>query len=236
FKLRARDWDEPITAEDTKVLKEWEYLKLKDEIAEFVGGSDPSEPFRFLPQKIRVIQNDKLDLDYGPQFEPSPLSVSETLERWLTKEKMLELAENAGWNLRQVLAPTRTTPAVIKKPISFRRGEQRRVEQPSPGIVSSAVPNKRKGTIEFGTPTVSFDLNTATWIIESHPANLFFIRFGLTLIQEGVSQLSICPECRRIFYRVRKQKYCSKTCINRVSRRKWLENPKNKKKDRRWAR
>src|SRR5262249_40866776 len=90
--------------------------------------------------------------------------------------------------------------------------------------------------IDFGTPTVSFALTTATWVIESDPKNLFFIRFGLTLIQEGASQLATCQECKRIFYRVRKQKYCSKTCINRVSRRNWLKNPKNRTKNKKWAR
>src|SRR5262249_40385562 len=55
-------------------LKEWQYLKLKEEIIEFVGGNDPSEPFRLLPAKIRI--EDELESDYGPTFKPSPLSVS----------------------------------------------------------------------------------------------------------------------------------------------------------------
>jgi hypothetical protein len=96
---------------------------------------------------------------------------------------------------------------------------------------------KRSMTINFGHPTVHFNMRTAKWVIEhDHPWHLFFIRFGLALMEEGTSQIQSCPECSRAFYRVRKQKYCSKTCINRVSRRKWLENPKNKKKERQWAR
>src|SRR5262249_26342123 len=95
---------------------------------------------------------------------------------------------------------------------------------------------KKLQTISFGNPRVSFDMRTATWVIEhNHPWHLFFIRFGLVLMEEGTSQVQACPECGRLFYRVRKQKYCSKTCINRVSRRNWLANPKNKKKDRQWA-
>src|SRR5262249_7141942 len=96
---------------------------------------------------------------------------------------------------------------------------------------------KKRKIIYFGNPRVSFYMPTAKWLIEEdHPWKLFFIRFGLVLMEEGTSQVQKCPECSRVFYRVRKQVYCSKTCINRVSRRKWLEKPNNKKKDRQWAR
>lgn len=214
-------------------LKEWQYLKLKEEVIEFVGGNDPNEPFRFLPEKIRI-EDDEMESDYGPTYKPSPLSVSETLERWLTKDTMIILAVSAGWYLEKALAPPQTVPA--RKPIeavSFRTRPGEQVDQPSPFPLRKEI--KIVPTIDFGTPTVSFDLSTATWAIESDPENLFFIRFGLTLIQEGTSQLATCPECKRIFYRVRKQVYCSKTCINRVSRRNWLKNPRNRKKDRQWA-
>src|SRR5262249_26866228 len=159
-----------------KELKEWEFLKLKEEVIEFVGGNDPSEPFRFVPKKIRV--EDEAYDDFGPVFEPSPLSVSETLERWLTKENMAVPPFNAAPYLGEALAPPRTVPAVTRKPFSFvrRPGEQQQVEQPSPVPLRKEI--KIVPTIDFGTPTVSFDLSTATWVIESDPKNLFFIRFG----------------------------------------------------------
>jgi hypothetical protein len=49
------------------------------------------------------------------------------------------------------------------------------------------------------------------------------------------SRIDSCPECHRLFLRVRKQIYCSKRCINRVTRRKWLKDPANQKKESRWA-
>src|SRR5262249_10216380 len=113
-----------------KELKEWQYLKLKEEVIEFVGGNDPSEPFRFVPETILVRDEDYED--DGPTFtnKPSPLSVSETLERWLTKENMAALAFNARWSLKKALAPpkTETVPVVTRKRISFKKGGEQHVE------------------------------------------------------------------------------------------------------------
>lgn len=39
-----------------------------------------------------------------------------------------------------------------------------------------------------------------------------------------------CPECATIFYRIRKQQYCSCQCVNRVNARKWRASPEGKKK------
>lgn len=77
---------------------------------------------------------------------------------------------------------------------------------------------------------VEIEVPTATWIVEADPTHLFFIRFGLALMERGISEIQACPECARVFYRVRKQKYCSKTCINRVSRRNWLNKPRTERK------
>ena len=32
-----------------------------------------------------------------------------------------------------------------------------------------------------------------------------------------------CPECSDLFLKIRKQKYCSRTCVNRVNKRDWRE-------------
>ena len=47
----------PKLIEGLKELKEWEYLKLKEEVIEFIGGDDPNEPFRF------GIEKEPLDYD-----------------------------------------------------------------------------------------------------------------------------------------------------------------------------
>jgi hypothetical protein len=65
---------------------------------------------------------------------------------------------------------------------------------------------------------------------------IFSLACWRTLDTEETAFIAVCPECRRMFYRVRgRQKYCSKRCINRVSRREWLKKAKNRKKESEWA-
>jgi hypothetical protein len=195
-------FETPESIPELKELKEWEFLKLKEEVIEFIGGDDANEPFRFGIKKEPVAYDKNLFPIWGRRR-----ILSDAIGEFLTREELAGLCVRAGGYLDTYIREERVTE------------------------VSS-----ESETISFGDPTVSFNMRTATWFIESSsPAHLFFIRFGLVLMQEGTSEIQKCPECRRAFYRVRKQKYCSKTCINRVSRRKWLEDPKNKKKDRQWA-
>jgi hypothetical protein len=208
---------------DDQELKDWEYLKLREEVAEFIGGSDTNERFRF-SSKREPITFTKHDV---PIYEPITKTLREEIEQWLTREQMAELVDYAYDYLSVFLA----TQAVTDRPITFRR-DQPPVEHTDK---TKFVTKDRQHTIRFGSPTVSFHMPSATWFIEAKPVHLFFIRFGLVLMEEGTSEIQTCPECHRAFYRVRKQIYCSKTCINRVSRRNWLKNPKNRKKDREWA-
>jgi hypothetical protein len=222
---------EPLSS--LKELKEWEYLKLKEEVVRFIGGTDPDEPVRFRI-KQEPVEFDKNLFPIWP--EPSGQILEEEISEWLTMEELAVLSVRSRGYLdsytKDTVAEITSVTISLRKDATPLRHEEPRKRKVA---VPTKVVTKKSKTISFGQPTVSFDMPTATWHIESSPAHLFFIRFGLVLMEEGTSQIQTCPECERAFYRVRKQKYCSKTCINRVSRRKWLQNPKNKKKDRQWA-
>lgn len=58
--------------------------------------------------------------------------------------------------------------------------------------------------------------------------------FGLLhyLSTEPTNRLNRCPECRRLFVRVRKRLYCSRKCVNRVNARTWRQTPEGKRKNR----
>jgi len=43
------------------------------------------------------------------------------------------------------------------------------------------------------------------------------------LLAEPPDRIQQCPECETIFYRVKKQAYCSRACANRVTQRRWRE-------------
>jgi hypothetical protein len=214
----------PKSTPTLKQLKEWEYLKLKDEVIEFIGGTDVSEPVRF-GIKEKPVAFDKNGFPIWPQ--QSGRTLRDEIDEWLTKEKLAVLSVRSKGYLASYIRDEVVTETTGVSP-TFRKD--------AAPVRKRVFVRKKNETISFLSPTVSFNMRTATWLIESSPAHLFFIRFGLVLMEEGTSQIQKCPECRRAFYRVRKQKYCSKTCINRVSRRQWLAKPKNKKKERQWAR
>ena len=54
--------------------------------------------------------------------------------------------------------------------------------------------------------------------------DVFYCVLALLLGQEPTDRVQRCPECRTIFYRIRKQKYCSHVCANRVSVRRWRKS------------
>jgi hypothetical protein len=57
--------------------------------------------------------------------------------------------------------------------------------------------------------------------------DLFLLRL-VFLLQKDASHIRRCPECGVIFYRVRKQAYCSRRCTNRANMRAWRQGPNGK--------
>ena len=53
--------------------------------------------------------------------------------------------------------------------------------------------------------------------------DIFLFNLLVLLKLQPVDRLRACPECSRIFYRKRRQKYCSRDCTNRVSVRRWRQ-------------
>lgn len=52
------------------------------------------------------------------------------------------------------------------------------------------------------------------------------------LASEPTNRLKRCPECQKMFVRVRKQLYCSRKCVNRVNARTWRQTPEGRTKNR----
>ena len=53
--------------------------------------------------------------------------------------------------------------------------------------------------------------------------DLFLWHLFWLLLQEPPDRIRRCSECGTIFFRVKKQAYCSRTCGNRVTQRRWRE-------------
>ena len=55
-----------------------------------------------------------------------------------------------------------------------------------------------------------------------------FLSTLVFLLARDVAHVRRCPECQTIFYRVRKQRYCTRTCTNRANMREWRQTAKGK--------
>jgi hypothetical protein len=60
----------------------------------------------------------------------------------------------------------------------------------------------------------------------------FLMQLIMSLSQLPVNTLRRCPECETIFYRVRKQQYCSRPCVHRANMRTWRQSNAGKEYER----
>jgi hypothetical protein len=52
------------------------------------------------------------------------------------------------------------------------------------------------------------------------------------LFRHRAAPIGRCPECQTIFYRVRKQQYCTRACVHRANVRKWRQTEPGKQYER----
>jgi hypothetical protein len=60
-------------------------------------------------------------------------------------------------------------------------------------------------------------------VAKGPPHHVFLAELLSLLQQEPRDRLLHCPECNAIFYRIRKQAFCSRVCANRVTTRRFRE-------------
>jgi hypothetical protein len=60
-------------------------------------------------------------------------------------------------------------------------------------------------------------------VAEGTTRDVFLLRLWVLLGHVNTTGLLRCRECGAIFYRQRNQEYCGRTCVNRVSQRRWRE-------------
>jgi hypothetical protein len=64
----------------------------------------------------------------------------------------------------------------------------------------------------------------------------FLMVLYVRLSREPTDRILRCPECQTIFYRVRKQRYCSRPCVHRAAARKWRRTEKGQHYERQRSR
>jgi hypothetical protein len=60
-------------------------------------------------------------------------------------------------------------------------------------------------------------------IVEGSTRDAFILRVFALMVRDSTTRLRRCPECNVIFYRMGKQQYCSRPCVNRATVRTWRE-------------
>lgn len=90
----------------------------------------------------------------------------------------------------------------------------------------------------------SFDWKTDTRLcvgrnqlwISGPPRDAFLMTLLLLLVNESTDRIRVCPECERIFLRIRRQEFCSSRCVDRRNKRQWRSERKNRLLETRQAR
>jgi hypothetical protein len=74
-------------------------------------------------------------------------------------------------------------------------------------------------------PDPAVDQSKAGLIFSAPWQDAFLLLLSLCLWQVNLDNLAACPECDKLFLRVRRQRYCSRVCTNRATVREWREKP-----------
>ncbi len=166
-----------------KEMKEWEWLKVKDELQSFISGT---------PDDVFQISAELFEGDLTPEWV-------ELLRG--EAQRNFDLLLHGGLD-KTVKHPEKTVVFLLEKIGAVLAGPERKIN-------IHAMVDKPLSRL----------------------ATLFKFRTLIVLRDEGIDKITDCPECGRVFLRSRKRRYCSKLCTDRVARRVWLKDPKNRAKD-----
>jgi hypothetical protein len=123
---------------------------------------------------------------------------------------------------------------VMTPEVDYPDATLRALHQDARTIIHDMVLASREGT-EDPTLTVPLSLDLAldamgdrlhkkpVLIACGAVRDLFLLVTFMLLKEVGTDHILRCPECGRLFYRGKNQRYCSRPCVNRVSQRRWQE-------------
>jgi hypothetical protein len=96
------------------------------------------------------------------------------------------------------------------------------------------------GAADLGSMTLTlhvYRMNEAVYIDAlGELREVVLTTLALLLSRQGPAPIRRCPECQTIFYRVRKQQYCSPRCAKRASMRQWRQTEEGKAYERKRSR
>lgn len=151
---------------------------------------------------------------------------------------------NLQWELRDFLQPLHedlapgglyVCPTDTPLPEEYSREDFRALQAETRDILAMVVASRDDNRvwqrtpiqIRIGAPQVPWpaDRNPGRHLLVAQGAtrDMFLLLLWTLLGKSNTASLLSCPECGTIFFRKRNQEYCSRTCVNRVSQRRWRE-------------
>ncbi len=172
---------------DLKKMREGDMLNLREDLSNFAHHfKGPFAPEQRHPLEPVAKQISKEEL------ESMGVSSEVTAEIKLQREMTIEELRSLQSEMRSVLwgVVPGCSMDKIRLNLSFK---------------SLTLPNPFKNMEEI--PII--------WVFGSTRDVVLYELFTLLRDSEETKRIQLCPECRKIFYKVKRQKYCSQRCANR---------------------
>ncbi len=189
-------------------LRPGDWLNLREDLARFLG---------FAPQgrdtTLGAMGGAFTDTLMPPYPQDYPKDLMHTLQAEV-KGVMRALIETR----RQIPAQR---AALEKGGVRFGPPFHPAYVVPQPAIRISV----RPAWFDVANPTPAAADRNILWVSGS-VRDVFVFVLAFLLAQEPRSRFQECPGCGRLFYRIRRQRYCSRPCVNRANLRAYRARAK----------
>lgn len=134
-----------------------------------------------------------------------------------------------------VAAPLRMlTPPL---PQAYPEDALRQLQQETRAIFTHLVDSRNAWAKDIAQPWVNIPVqysltsfptygkqSSNSLMIKGTIRDVFLMLLLVLLSEEPTDRVLRCPECATLFYRIRKQQYCSRPCVNRANVRNWRQD------------
>lgn len=222
---------------DLDRLRPGDWLNLRDDLVAFLGHREAVD--------LREAEKAKdLDLALAPRGGIVAKAWKHPRPEEMTEADLRDLQKKAREFLNYVVEARQQKPLSPQELADTPKVSERRLGK---GVKAYVFPKPKKLGLDVPEEEVSLTLfllvppsprfaGRCVLHVEGDTRGAFLTTLLFLLAQQSTNRVSKCPECDRLFLRVRKQLYCSRTCVNRANKRDWRKTQKGKENGRAQAR
>jgi hypothetical protein len=208
-------------------LREWEWSKLRDDLCMFLLGrpaaaNDPPNGSSYRDEETGLTITSVTDLGgFGVMVTEPPWPEEYSREAFeilqaAVKGALLTAAAHGGHDRYRVQVNIDTEQRATAEPAEpFRAPDSGQAIDADAFLVPVTTQWMVFGESESLPPVL---------VTTGAARDVFLMKLFFLMLQHGCANIKSCPECGRLFWRVRRQKYCSRTCVNRVNMREWTRS------------